>query len=163
MSTANVSDHLADHVAINHLLNRYTDAVNRRDWGTLADVFTRDGIWDVGGPAAEPMSYYFSGRDELVAGIRGMIEAMAMLVATNHAAVIHVDGSSATATSTLDERALTLDGTQCVHLLGTYYDDIVRESDGEWRLKKRSFRITYVDQPRCSGQVVARFPADWPG
>ena len=162
MSTANVKANLADHLAINLLLNRYTDAVNRRDWATLADVFTEDGIWDVGGPEAGPMKYYFSGRDQLVGSIRGMIEAMSMLVQTNHAPVIQVNGSRATATSTMDEKARTADGEQCIHLIGTYYDDIVRENDGEWRFKKRTFRITYLGQPKYDGQVMARFPVARP-
>ena len=35
MSTANIHANPAAHLAILDLLNRYTDAVNQRDWKTL--------------------------------------------------------------------------------------------------------------------------------
>ena len=59
-STKNVVDHLADHLAIRSLLDRYTDGVNRRDWAAVERVFATDGVWDCGGPTMGPMAFRFS-------------------------------------------------------------------------------------------------------
>lgn len=162
MSTVNVKNNLADHMAIADLMNRYTDSVNRRDWAALADVFTEDGIWDVGGPDAGPFEFYFTGRKQVADGIAGLVSAMSYLVQTNHAPVIHVDGDKASATCTLDEKACPAGEAQGIHLLGTYYDDIERDADGEWRFAKRSFRITYVEQTQYAIQVMTQFPVEKP-
>ena len=60
MTTRNVLEHSVDHLAIRSLIDRYTDAVNRRDWATLETLFASDGVWDCGGanmPAMTPGNY----------------------------------------------------------------------------------------------------------
>ena len=51
-------------------------------------MFTRDGIWDVGGPQAAPFCFLFSGRDKVVEGVRGLITSLEFLIQTNHALVV---------------------------------------------------------------------------
>jgi len=158
MSTANIHANPAAHLAILDLLNRYTDAVNQRDWKTLQDVFTADGVWDMGGPAAGPMAMLFKGAQGIADGIGGSISTTELCVQTNHAPVIVVDGQRATARTTVNELVRPKGGGG-VTIVGTYYDDILLGTDGEWRFKERRFRITYVDATTAvPGQVMASFP-----
>lgn len=159
MSTRNVKDHLADHMAITDLCNRYTDAVNRRSARDIAAVFAKDGVWDCGGPNAGPMCFLFTGNQEIGNRIAEMLGAMEVLVQTNHALVIEVNGDRATARSTVEEKGLPKGAPTGMRAMGTYTDEIVRDSDGEWRFAKRTFRFTYVDGPAMNGQVMATFPA----
>lgn len=156
MSTNNVRDNLAAHMAIVDLLNRYTDAINQRNWSEVENCFHRQGVWDVGGPEAGPMAMRFEGASQVREGIAAALAGATLCVQTNHAAVIHVEGSRATARSTIHERVIQSEGTGLT-LLGTYHDDVTLDTDGEWRFKERRFRITYVDTSPLPGQVMTRF------
>jgi hypothetical protein len=157
MSTANVKSHLIDHMAISDLLNRYTDAVNHRDWKALEACFSETGIWDMGGPAIGPGAMYFEGAANVAAGIGAAVSTAEMCFQANHAAVIEVDGDRATARSSVHETVRPAAGSGLV-IFGIYYDDLRRHSDGEWRFDKRAFRITYMDQTPLAGHVLATFP-----
>jgi len=158
MSTLNVKAYLAEHLAIGDLLNRYTDAVNQRDWSQLRAVFADDAVWDMGGPAVGPMAMRFEGADRIVEGIAASVATVALCVQTNHAPVVVVDGRRATARSTIQE-LVRPDGGGGLNIVGTYYDDLILDHDGEWRFRERRFRITYVDSTTpVSGQVLATFP-----
>jgi hypothetical protein len=158
MSTSNVNAHLAAHLAILDLLNRYTDAVNQRDWQRLQNVFAANGVWDMGGPAVGPMAMRFEGAKAITEGIAASIATTELCVQTNHAPVIEVDGRHATARSTINELVRPRSGAGMT-IVGTYYDDIVLGDDGEWRFKERRFRITYVDTTTLvPGQILASFP-----
>lgn len=159
MSTANVKANLADYMAITDLCNRYTDAVNRRDAKDIAAVFAKDGVWDCGGPNAGPMSFLLNGNEHIGNSIAQMLGGMEVLVQTNHALVIEIHGDRATSRSTCEEKGLPKGAKDGMRVMGTYTDDVVRDSDGEWRFAKRSFRFTYVDAPAMNGQVMATFPA----
>src|SRR5208282_472546 len=88
MSTINVNENLAAHVAILNLLNRYTDAVNQRDWAELESVFADDGIWDMGGEELGPMAMHFEGARKIAEGIAASVSTTELCVQTNHAAVV---------------------------------------------------------------------------
>ena len=161
MSTSNIKGHLADHLAIQNLMNRYTDAINQRDWKALEDVFAGNGIWDVGGPDCElsSMCFLFEGMRNVVEGIAKTVSTTELCIQSNHAAVIEVQGERATARSTIQEIARPVGSDSGLTLWGTYYDDIIRDTDGEWRFLRRSFRYTYVDAPLAlPGKVITRFP-----
>lgn len=157
MTTVNVTTNLAAHMAILDLLNRYTDAVNQRDWAELKNVFTENGVWDMGGAAVGPMAMRFEGAEQVAKGIAAGVSTAELCVQANHAPVVSVDGKRATARSTIQEIVRPMGGGGMM-LLGTYYDDIVLCDDGEWRFQKRRFRITYSDMAPLTGQVLATFP-----
>ena len=96
MSTANILANQGTYLAIFDLLNRYTDAVNRRDWPELKNTFAHDAVWDMGGPAAGPMAMRFQGAQQIADGIAAAISTSAMCVQANHALVVNVDGNRAT-------------------------------------------------------------------
>ena len=153
MSTANLMANLQAHLAILDLLNRYTDAVNQRDWVELENVFAVDGVWDMGGPAAGPMAMRFEGAKRVADGIAAALSSAEMCVQANHAPVVKVQGQRATARSTLQEIVRSKGGGGMM-MLGTYHDDLVLCDDGEWRFQERRFRMTYVDMTPLNGQVM---------
>lgn len=161
-TTRNVIDHTADHLAIRSLLDRYTDALNRRDWTAVESVFASDGAWDAGGPHMGPMAFRFEGAANVANGIRGMVDPLPLLVQSNHAPVIKVDGDRVTATSTINEMVLAPGATQRTTIWGMYFDQIVKQADGEWRFKERRFRFAWIDAAGNAGQVIAQPPLPHP-
>jgi hypothetical protein len=160
MSTRNVTENLIAHLAIQDLLNRYTNALNQRDWAALQSVFTEDGVWDCGGPQMGDQAFLFSGAAGCANGIAGLLAHTECCVQSNHAIVIEVAGRDAKATSTMNEYVIPNGAATATSIWGTYYDEIQLESDGEWRFRKRTFRFTTVDPSMSKGPVLARFPCD---
>src|SRR5690242_12444183 len=113
--------------AIQQQLNRYTDAVNRRDWGAFASVYAEDAIWEGLGD----LVMRFEGRDAITLGFVQIIEPMSMFVQMNAPAVIELDGDRAMARSTIHELGdVPAEGTR-FELYGRYEDELVRHK-GEW-------------------------------
>jgi len=83
------------------LFNRYAHALDGRDWGALAALFTEDASFSfarsLGFGTGEAEQALIEGRDQLVAMIRGAIESMSAThhLLSNH--VLDVDGASAAA------------------------------------------------------------------
>jgi SnoaL-like domain len=161
-STRNVADNLADHLAIRSLMDRYTDGVNRRDWAAVERVFAANGVWDCGGPAAGPMAFRFEGAKACAQGIGAMVSATPLVIQSNHAPVIHVEGDRATASSTVNEVVLAPGAAQGTTIWGMYFDTIQKDADGEWRFTERRFRFAWVDAAANAGQVLAQPPQPTP-
>jgi ketosteroid isomerase-like protein len=159
MSTRNVTEHLADHLAIRSLLDRYTDALNRRDWVALEQVFADDAVWDAGGPSMGPMARRFEGAVACARGISEMVEQLSLCIQSNHAPAIHVHADRATASSTINEVVLAPGADTRTTIWGMYFDEIVRGSDGEWRFKLRKFRFAWIDTTGNAGQVITQPPS----
>src|ERR1700704_6361674 len=139
MTTENVVNNLADHVAVRHVVDRYTDALNWRDWDVLESLFTEDAAWVVTTPTGEVQEQR-EGRRGIAVGIRNLVENSAGdVVQMNHATTIYVTGGRATARSTMESTYWMPDGGRKM-LFAMYEDDLVREQDGEWRFERRVWR-----------------------
>jgi len=140
MTTDNVVNNLADHVAVRHVVDRYTDALNWRDWDILESLFTNDAVWVVTNPTGE-IQEKREGRQGIAAGIQGLVEGSGDgdVVQMNHATVVHVNGERATARSTMESMYFLPDGAG-MQLFAMYDDTLVREQDGEWRFERREWR-----------------------
>jgi uncharacterized protein (TIGR02246 family) len=139
MTAENVVKNLADHVAVRHVVDRYTDALNWRDWDILEGLFTEDAVWVVTTSTGEVQERR-EGRHGVATGIRGLVEDSAGdVVQMNHATVVHVTGDRARARSTMESTYWTPDGTRTL-LFAMYDDELVREQDGEWRFERREWR-----------------------
>lgn len=160
MSARNVVENLADHLAIRDLLDRYTDALNRRDWNTLQTLFCADGVWDAGGPEMGPQAFRFAGAAQCAQGIAALVAPAELCVQSNHAVVIEVRGAEASARSTINELVLMPAAPGMMTVWGMYHDTLRREADGEWRFRERCFRFSWVDTGGAKGQVLARFPKE---
>ena len=159
MSTRNVVAHVAEHLAIQDLLNRFTTALNHRDWATIEGMFTRDATWELTQPElAAGVSCRFETAQGIAQGIASLVSPLEMLVQSNHSPVVEVHGNSATAISTMNECTLAPSAPGRMVAWGTYYDDILCEADGEWRFRARKYRFTWVDQLGSGGEVMTRFP-----
>lgn len=136
---------LADRLAILELINRYTQAVNHRDWVALQAVWESDAVWDAGGPDMGPQAYLFRGAEACTQGIAALLAKTRICIQSNHAVTLDIDGDRASATSTINELVIGLDASTATTIWGTYYDDIARQADGSWRFARRRFRFSYID------------------
>lgn len=159
--TATARQHLDD-LAIRSLTERYTDAVNQRDWPALRDCRSADATWDLGAP----VNLTKTGIDAILAEAQHAVEAMDLFVQMTHAGVIlHLGDDTAQARWTLneigrikpDQRAL-LGGVDGMNILATYTDDLVREADGRWRFSRRTYRVALFDGHAPAGDVVTPAP-----
>ena len=158
MSTKNVIENLAAHLAIRDLIDRYTNAINQRTWAEIEGLFVADAIWDVRGTEPGGPEVQVQGAPNIAKTIEAILGTQALWVQSNHASVIVVDGASATATTTMNEYTQGQGDAARTTDWGTYFDTMVQESDGEWRFKKRLYRFTWMDTEGSPGQVMTKFP-----
>lgn len=139
---------VVDHLAIRDCMDRYTDAVNRRAWDEVEDLFEQEaGTWDVGGPDGPDglFSFFFKGAKNVAKGMKEVIEQTELCFQQNTTIVIEVDGDRARARCGIRESTRMCDGETSSTLLGIYYDDLIRCEDGVWRFAIRRFRFVYLD------------------
>jgi 3-phenylpropionate/cinnamic acid dioxygenase small subunit len=121
---------LADRVAVSDVLTRYASAQDNRDWELLTSCFTVDATLDY------DTSGVF-GRDDFVDHCK---VGLARMQATQHCVTNHdveIDGDQARSTSYVIAQHVR-HGGDLFTLGGTYYDDLVRNTDG-WRISSRRF------------------------
>jgi hypothetical protein len=139
----------ADEAAIRALGDRYTDAVNHRDWETYRDCWTSDGTWNLGAPVNQRQE----GLDAIMLEVVRAVDAMDLFVQMPHAfTLLALDGDQAQARVTLNEigrikpanRDL-LNGAEGMSILAIYTDDLVRCDDGRWRYRQRRYEVRLFD------------------
>jgi hypothetical protein len=127
-----------DKIEIQELISRYSDALTRRDWESVASVFAPDASWRALG---EP-GFAFEGTN-IGPGIRSLIEPTNYFVQMNTPALIEVQGSQAKARSTIMEIGEYDPGKlqpfkARLESFG-YYDDVVKKVNGRWLFASRQF------------------------
>jgi ketosteroid isomerase-like protein len=127
----------SDHEDIRNLIAGYGEAVNRRDFDRLADLFTEDARWDVTGW----VEFHHQGAG-VAPGIRGIVESTSYLVQIHSSPTIRLEQDRAIAHSTLFEFGETLDRTARFEETGQYDDVLVKTPQG-WRFASRHFRIAH--------------------
>lgn len=148
-------DPVADELALRDLVNRYADAVSRRDSEAVAECFVTDGVWTVGG-YGEPR-----GRAEIVAFLDGLLGSWDVIVHALLSGRIHLDPTDperATGRWYIMEFGRRRDGTE-VQFAGVYHDTYEREG-GLWRFRSRRYDSMF----RRVGHSLetSPFPADAP-
>jgi uncharacterized protein (TIGR02246 family) len=136
----------ADEHAIRDLIDRYADAVNRRDAGAWAALWTEDAIWEVFGRAIE-------GREAVVAAWSAVMQGLRLVFHSVHGGVVEVGADTATARFSVSEQLQTSSGEPAL-LLGLYHDHFRRES-GEWRIARRRLQVLYQGAPDLKGTPSA--------
>jgi len=133
---------LADRLAIQDLLGRYSTAIDTKNFALLAEVFTADGVGD----------YTASG------GIRGTLPeiqqwlegALSIFHVVQHLVTnvtVELRGDEATSECYLFNPLgyLRDDGsTEMMYCGGSYRDHLVRTPKG-WRIRERVIRPLYLD------------------
>lgn len=126
---------MSDQVAIQQILNTYTEAASRGDFDTVVSTFTADGIWEILTFGAK-----FQGPQAIKEAQMGFAAPMDYLVQINAPGVITVDGDSATARSAIREGGKFKDKDEALEVLGHYADTLVRTADG-WKFAHRVFEL----------------------
>lgn len=126
---------MIDEIAIQQLINKYTEGASRADYEQVASVYAPDGVWHL--PAFQ-MS--FEGREAIKKGMADFLVAMDYLIQINAPAWIEVTGDTATARSTIREGAKFKGKDEAVEVLGFYNDELIRTPEG-WLFKSRSFNM----------------------
>ena len=120
-----------DRVAINDVLARYADGVNRRDAELWASSWDVDGEWFLFGPDA------VQGRDTIVATWKDAISGFPFVVMFASQGQVVIEGDTAHGVSYTNEIARTADGQE-LRVTGTYEDRYVKR-DGQWGFSFRRF------------------------
>jgi hypothetical protein len=131
---------LTDRLLIRELIDRYSYAVNERDWPAFESCFSEDGVWDVG----KPFDFLAQGRSSIVEIARAKISEQDFVIQTPHATVIWLDGDRARAHSTVREVVSAGGGATGIQMFGTYTDELIR-SGGAWSFSRRVYRVTTID------------------
>ena len=142
---------------IRALADRYTDAVNHRDWRTYEACWTEDAVWELGAPVNQRKV----GRPAIMAEVKRAVGGMDLFVQMTHAGVIlSVDGDQARARFTLNEIGRIkpeskglLGSADGMFILAIYTDDLRREKDGHWRFAKRDYQVALFDGHAPRGDV----------
>ena len=122
---------MSDEMAIQQVINRYTDGCNRQDWPQVMATFTEDGVWEAGGPP-------LTGHATIQAAMAGFLAGMDYFTQQASAPVITVTGDTATARTTIRECGKFADRDEALEVLGYYADELVRTAAG-WRFARRQF------------------------
>ncbi|MEV0044023.1 nuclear transport factor 2 family protein [Nocardia rhamnosiphila] len=129
--------HSTDRDAVADTVNRYTYALDSRDWDLLDEVFTPDAVARYGAEAPA-----VRGRAGIVAMIRSFLDRCgpSQHLLGNH--VVDIDGD--TATSICKARVLHTGAGENTNITyecaGVYRDRMTRSAQG-WRIAERTFVI----------------------
>ena len=134
-----MQDEVSDRLAVKDLINRYSDAVSRRDFGYVATLFADDAEWRCG----PPFNLHFEGT-AIASSLLAAVAAYDMIVQTSAASVIELDGDRAKARTMLFEMGReTADGPGFVQY--GVYDDVIERFGNEWKFVSRHFHPYYRD------------------
>jgi ketosteroid isomerase-like protein len=156
-----VDNHLQQWVekcAIQELIYRYTDSVNRADWDATIKLYAPDALWE-----SPVLGMRFETAAAFVDNLRTSTPTTDILVQTASSPVIRlVNDDFARATTTIHEfcRGTTAEdgpfgptGSEInFEDYGIYYDEIARIED-EWKFTHRIFVPTYMGTGCVTGDV----------
>ncbi|MBU8900687.1 nuclear transport factor 2 family protein [Corallococcus sp. M34] len=140
----------SDTLLVRETIERFHDAVNRRDAARCAELFGAQGVWEV----APPFEHRFEGRAAIEKGITGTLGATVFLVQSTGPIVVDlVSEKRAKARTSLQEFGRFVDGAS-MRATGTYYDELERQDDGTWRFLHRRFEVSYHEDSPLPGVVL---------
>jgi hypothetical protein len=145
-----------DEQEIRALLDRYTDAVNHRDYDTVRACWAEDGVWEL----HAPINGRYEGADAILAECRRAVDSQELFVQMTHAIVVtDLTDRTARARVTLNEVGKArqgvpgaLPGVGGMNILAFYTDELVKR-DGAWRFRKRVYDVVLIDFAAPQGQV----------
>lgn len=133
---------IADRLAIEDLLHRYSTAIDTRDFALLGQVFTPDGVGDY--TASGGIRGTLAEIQEWLAGALGIFSVIQHLVTNIR---VEIAGDEATSTCYLFNPLgypRADGGTEMLYCGGLYRDRLVR-TEGGWRIRERVIDTLYLD------------------
>ena len=140
---------LSDRIAIRDVIDRYSDAVTRRDWPNVGATFHADAVWSVGGG----FNLEYRSREDIEAGLRASVSTFEFLVQMAHSVVIQLDGRRATARTLVNEIGRNAVQKTGLFMLG-FYEDVLSQREGRWAFDSRHFEPVYVDTAWMGGMAT---------
>jgi hypothetical protein len=141
---------LMDRLAIREQIDLYIDRLNHRDWSRYADLLTEDFTWT----CTEP-------RKMRIESKKAMLDMVTTVQQYQHGFVFQM-GHGIVIEEIWNNQARS---RHTLHILsdhftmvGLYYDQLVKESDGTWRFKRRDYQITYYDETPLTGKTYRNLP-----
>jgi uncharacterized protein (TIGR02246 family) len=119
-----------DYCEIRALVERYADAVNRRDADAYEDTWAPDGVWEIRGNRYE-------GREAIMAYWKPLMAGIPWVLQTINNGTVDAVGDTATCRWFHTDFSALADGTKRM-AIGLYYDTCAR-ADGQWRFSHRSY------------------------
>ena len=122
-----------DILAIQQVLNCYSEAASRGDFATVGTTYADDRVWDT------PVGCH-EGREAALHGMSSTAALFDYIVQVNAPGVIQVDGDTATVRSVIKESGKYEGKNELLEVLGFFADTLVRTADG-WKFKRRVFEL----------------------
>ncbi len=128
--------------SIRQVKYRYLRCVDLKRWEEMADVFTAEATAEYGTPAlGDPIR--LTGRDEIIAFLRGRLGPD---IVTTHFAgqpEIAIDGDTATGTWGFEDTVIATEYRVMIKGAAFYEDRYARGDDGRWRIAHTGYVRTY--------------------
>ena len=137
---------ISDRIEIQDLLARYTQAIDRRDWDGLDQIFTPDAHIDYSAMGGEAGG--LAQIKEFLARVMPMFESTQHLLGSS---VVDIDGDAASA-RTICHNPMVLRGGEDPHLIlcGLWYRDKLVRTPAGWRISERVEERSYIkEEPPC--------------
>lgn len=131
---------IEDRLAIRELIERYNDAVHRRDADAWAATWAEDAEWDL-------LGHVVAGKGAIVETWQGAMATFSFVGFSAAPGAIEVEGDKASARIYVRE-TLIESGADVVRRVEGAYDDELQRLDGEWVFKKRVYRILHDTSAR---------------
>jgi hypothetical protein len=140
---------LSDRIAIREVIDRYSDAVTRREWRSVGATFHDDATWSIGGA----FNLEYRSRETIEAGLRAGVGTFEFLIQMTHSVVIELDGRRARARTLINEMGRNSTQKTGLFLLG-FYEDVLSRREGRWAFDSRHFEPLYVDTAWPAGMAT---------
>lgn len=136
---------IEDELALQNLMARYCDAVNRVDGEAWIGTWAEDAIWNLlGNPV--------SGKDNILALWKQMMGSFEFALMFPSSSLFEVSGDTATGQWYLHEYSRDPEGNAST-ILSRYVDTYVKQ-DGEWLFKTRDYQFIYNGPADLSGNYT---------
>jgi len=146
---------------IRQLKYRYLRCVDRKLWDELADQFTQDATVDYGTQVyGKPLR--ITGRDEIVAYLRGKLGPEVLTVHSAGQPEITIDGDTATGIWSFEDTVIATEHQIVVKGAAFYEDRYAKEADGRWRIAHTGYVRTYEAMMSLADLPSFRFLAGPP-
>jgi ketosteroid isomerase-like protein len=136
---------IEDHMEIQQLAARFSDAVNERDVGAFESTWAEAGaVWEIG----QPSPLRGEGREGIARMLDQLFTIEHYFMQMTHSGVVDLNGDHATARFAIREHGRGA-GTFYDNL-AVYNDDLIRQPDG-WRFLRRTYSYRFLAQDPFGG------------